>query len=81
MRLEKIDLLEWGWHKAGDPTKPKGGVLWSNPELPDFNVAYDELEGCACVLYRYAKGGSDFYTNINKLYTFMNLNKDYKHEW
>ena len=26
-RLEKIDLLEWGWHKIGDPSKPKT-FLW-----------------------------------------------------
>lgn len=36
-RIEKIDLLEWGWHKIGDPSKPKGGLLWGNPEAEVTN--------------------------------------------
>lgn len=82
MRLEKLDLIEWGWHKTGDPTKPVyGNAFWANPEWPQFYVVYDEFEGNAAVLYRYAKGGSDFYEHIESIYRFMNIHKDYKHEW
>lgn len=80
MKLEKNDLLEWGWHKTGDPSKPKGGFLWVNPDYPEFYVMYDELEGCAYVLYRYAKGGSDAYNSIVEIYRFMDIHKGYKHE-
>jgi len=80
MRLEKIDLLEWGWHKTGDPSKPKGGFLWVNPDYPDFYIMYDELEGCAYVLYRYAKGGSEAYNTIVEIYRFMDINKEYIHK-
>ena len=81
MRLEKLDLIEWGWHKVGDPTKPKGGILWGNPEWPQFYLLYDEFEGWASVVHRYAKGGSDEYRTIRGIYTHMNIHKDYKHEW
>lgn len=79
--IEKIDLLEWGWHKVGDPTKPKGGLLWGNPEWNDFWVAYDEFEHKAFVLYRYARGGSDECEQLNQIYAFMNTHNDYEHEW
>ena len=81
MKLEKIDLLEWGWHKIGDPSKSKGGFLWENPDCPGFYLVYEELEGCAYVLYKYAKGGSDAYTTVAELYRFMDIHKGYKHEW
>lgn len=80
MGIEKIDLLEYGWHKTGDPTQPKG-FLWENPERPDFYIVYDELDKWACVLYKYAKGSSRECETLEELYTFMNLNKDYEHEW
>ena len=41
----------------GDPTKPKGGMLWGNSDWPEFNLLYDELEGWASVFHSYAKGG------------------------
>ena len=80
-RIEKIDLLEWGWHKIGDPSKPKSGMLWGNPEWPQFYLIYDEEEGNASVLHRYAKDGSNDYTFIEGIYRYMNLYKDYEHEW
>ena len=79
-RIEKIDLLEWGWHKIGDPSKPKA-FLWGNPDWPDFYLMYDELEGWAAVVYRYARGGSDECTFIEAIYRYMNTHKDYEHEW
>ena len=81
MRLEKIDLLEWGWHKVGDPSKPKNGFLWGNDAWPEFYIVYDELEGNASVIHRYAKGGSGDYTYIEGLYVYMNIHKGYEHEW
>lgn len=81
MRLEKLDLIEWGWHKIGDPTKPKSGFLWGNPEWPEFWVLYDELEGNASVLHRYSKAASDVYSTIRQIYSYMNLSKGYEHEW
>ena len=81
MRIEKIDLLEWGWHKVGDPSKPKSGLLWGNPDWPEFYIIYDEDEGTASVLHRYAKGGSDDYKHVQGLYTYMNTHKGYEHEW
>ncbi len=80
-RLEKIDLLEWGWHKVGDPSKPKDGILWGNQDWPQFYLIYDELDGRASVLHRYANGESDKYTFIEEIYRYMNIYKDYKHEW
>ena len=80
-RLEKIDLLEWGWHKVGDPSKPKGGILWGHPDWPQFYLIYDELDGWASVIHRYAKGGSDEYTYMAAIYTYMNIYKNYVHEW
>ena len=81
MRLEKLDLIEWGWHRIGDPTKPKGGLLWGNPEWPGFWVVYDEFEGQATVFHRYSNEVSDEYRTIKGIYFYMSRNKDYKHEW
>lgn len=80
-RIEKIDLLEWGWYKVGDPSKPKSGILWGNPNWPQFYLIYEELEGWVCVIHRYAKGGSDEYRFIEGIYRYMNTHKDYEHEW
>ena len=80
-RIGKLTLLEWGWHKIGDPSKPKSGFLWGNSEWPQFYLMYDEDEGTASVIHRYAKNGSDDYTFIEGIYRYMNLYKDYEHEW
>ena len=80
MRLEKLDLIEWGWHKIGSPTTPKS-VLWGNPEWPQFFLLYDESEGQVNVVHRYATTMSDEYRTINSIYTYMTTHKGYKHEW
>ena len=80
-RLEKIDLLEWGWHKVGDPSKPKSGILWGNIYWPQFYLTYNEIDGRVSVVHRYAKTISDDYTFLEEIYRYLNIHKDYEHEW